>query len=173
MKVLIGLDDSEQAQDVVRSVLESVWPRETRFLVVSASPPIFLGDGDVCPPDRLADLLREEEARYGENAHRAATRLRAAGYHAQGRTLRGHAGSVLVKLARETLADLVVVGSHGRTGIKKLMLGSVASHVVDYAPCNVLVVKEPVPAEDAVDGTVTAGARIGSELVIDGGYTAK
>jgi hypothetical protein len=68
MRVLIGLDDSEQAQDVVRSVLESAWPRETRFIVVSACPPIFLGDGDVFPPDRLADLLREEEARYGDIA---------------------------------------------------------------------------------------------------------
>jgi nucleotide-binding universal stress UspA family protein len=38
-------------------------------------------------------------------------------------------------------ADLVVVGSHGRTGLAKLVLGSVASHVVTHAPCSVLVVK--------------------------------
>jgi len=38
-------------------------------------------------------------------------------------------------------ADLIVMGSHGRTGFSKLLLGSVAAHVVAHAPCSVLVVK--------------------------------
>jgi nucleotide-binding universal stress UspA family protein len=42
-------------------------------------------------------------------------------------------------------ADLVVLGSHGRTGIPKLVLGSVASHVVSHAPCDVLVIKRVGP----------------------------
>jgi nucleotide-binding universal stress UspA family protein len=46
-------------------------------------------------------------------------------------------------------ADLLVVGSHGRTGIKKLLLGSVASHVVAHAPCPVLVVKMPIASVGA------------------------
>ena len=42
-------------------------------------------------------------------------------------------------------ADLVVVGSHGRTGLGKLLMGSVASHVVSHAPCTVMVVKAKKP----------------------------
>jgi nucleotide-binding universal stress UspA family protein len=145
MNVLIGLDDSSQAQAVMRFVLEAAWPPRTRFLVVSASPPIFLGDGNLVPPDRLSDLLREEEARHGSIAHRAATRLRRAGLVAEGRTVRGHAERVLVDTACQEETDLVIVGSHGRTGLKKLFLGSVASHVVDHAPCHVLVVKQVKP----------------------------
>jgi nucleotide-binding universal stress UspA family protein len=55
--------------------------------------------------------------------------------------VRGDPREAIVEAARKTGADLVVVGSHGRTGIGKLVLGSVASHVVTHAPCSVLVVK--------------------------------
>lgn len=48
----------------------------------------------------------------------------------------------IVRHARENEADLIVMGSHGRTGIEHLMLGSVAEHVVRKATCSVLVVRE-------------------------------
>jgi nucleotide-binding universal stress UspA family protein len=47
----------------------------------------------------------------------------------------------IVDMAQETHADLVVVGSHGRTGISRLMLGSVAAQVVAHSPVPVLVVR--------------------------------
>ncbi len=47
----------------------------------------------------------------------------------------------LVKLARRDGYDLIVVGTHGRTGLKHVLLGSVAEKVVRYAPCAVLVVR--------------------------------
>jgi nucleotide-binding universal stress UspA family protein len=51
----------------------------------------------------------------------------------------GDAGEVLV--AESNQADLVVVGSHGRSGFKAAILGSVSRHVVDHAACPVVVVK--------------------------------
>jgi len=50
---------------------------------------------------------------------------------------------VLTTRVRSEQADLIVVGSHGRSGMKKFLLGSVASHVVTLAPCPVLVVNAP------------------------------
>jgi nucleotide-binding universal stress UspA family protein len=47
----------------------------------------------------------------------------------------------IVNYAEKINADLIVVGSRGRTGLKKLLLGSVASGIVTYAPCPVLVIK--------------------------------
>ncbi|MEO9319872.1 MAG: universal stress protein [Nitrososphaera sp.] len=47
----------------------------------------------------------------------------------------------IVQYAEQRKVDLIVIGSRGRTGFKKLVLGSVASGVVTYAPCAVLVVK--------------------------------
>jgi universal stress protein A len=57
--------------------------------------------------------------------------------------VQGDPRDALVETARQDRVDLIIVGSHGRTGLSKLLLGSVASHVVSHAPCNVLVVKLP------------------------------
>jgi nucleotide-binding universal stress UspA family protein len=52
----------------------------------------------------------------------------------------------IAQLASDLEADLVVVGTHGRRGIRRVLLGSVAEGVVRLAPCQVLVVRPPGPA---------------------------
>ena len=47
-------------------------------------------------------------------------------------------------MARELGADLIVMGTHGRTGLRRLLMGSVAERVVREAPCPVLTVRTPV-----------------------------
>jgi nucleotide-binding universal stress UspA family protein len=47
----------------------------------------------------------------------------------------------IVKLAGEQAVDLIVMGSHGRTGLRRLLMGSVTEKVIGNAPCPVLVVK--------------------------------
>jgi nucleotide-binding universal stress UspA family protein len=46
----------------------------------------------------------------------------------------------IVDEAKKIKADMIVMGSHGRTGIKRLMMGSVTARVIGHAPCKVLVV---------------------------------
>jgi len=53
----------------------------------------------------------------------------------------GDAADVICKEAADRGADVIVVGTHGRTGVKRLFLGSVSEHVVRRAPCPVLVVR--------------------------------
>jgi universal stress protein A len=52
--------------------------------------------------------------------------------------------SAIVEIAQELGADMIVIGSHGRTGLSRLLLGSVAEHVVRSATCPVLTVKTRV-----------------------------
>ena len=52
----------------------------------------------------------------------------------------------ICKIARETNASLIVVGSHGRTGMMRRLLGSVAEATVRHSPCSVFVVREQAPA---------------------------
>ena len=54
----------------------------------------------------------------------------------------GSATTEILRLARELPADLIVIATHGRTGLKHVFLGSVTEHVVRSAPCPVLVVRE-------------------------------
>lgn len=53
-----------------------------------------------------------------------------------------HAAAAIARVANELRAEMVVIGSHGRTGLARALLGSVAEHVVRLAPCTVLVVRE-------------------------------
>ena len=48
---------------------------------------------------------------------------------------------VITDLAKKFASDLIVMGSHGRTGIKRLLMGSVTEKVLGYAPCPVLVIR--------------------------------
>ena len=54
----------------------------------------------------------------------------------------GDPGSEITKFARQVAADMLVISSHGRTGISRLLIGSVAERVVRLAPCPVLVLRE-------------------------------
>ena len=53
----------------------------------------------------------------------------------------GHPAETIVRVAQERAADLIVMGTHGRTGLQHVLLGSVAEKVVRLAPCPVLTVR--------------------------------
>jgi nucleotide-binding universal stress UspA family protein len=70
-----------------------------------------------------------------------------------------NAANAIVEYARDVHADVIVVGTHGRSGVSRLLMGSVAEHVVRSAPCPVLVVR-PKEHEFVLPEPVTAAARI-------------
>lgn len=55
--------------------------------------------------------------------------------------INGHAASSIVKFAKEHHVDLIVIGSRGLSGVERFFLGSVSFHVIQKAPCDVLVIK--------------------------------
>lgn len=63
----------------------------------------------------------------------------------------GSPAASIIKFAEDHLVDLIVMGTHGRTGLEHLMLGSVAEKVVRRAPCPVLVVREENRIKDRVE----------------------
>lgn len=82
---------------------------------------------------------RQEEGR--EAVERTTAQLRQDGLDVEGVALPGEADDVLITLAREKGAELIVVGTHGRTGFGKALLGSVSERVIGKSGCAVLVVK--------------------------------
>jgi len=66
------------------------------------------------------------------------------------RLLEGEPATVIVETAQEIEADLIVMGTHGRSGLTRLVMGSVAEDVLRRAPCPVLTLREPVTEKIAV-----------------------
>jgi len=63
------------------------------------------------------------------------------GVKAEGIVQEGEAYIVITDLAKKENADIIIMGSHGRTGLKRLLMGSVTEGVIGHSPCPVLVVK--------------------------------
>ena len=107
-------------------------------LHVVAAPAVVYGEGVVVPPnpEELRAAAQEELDRL--QAPRADVR-------AERRLAEGDAVEETLRVAQEANADLIVMGTHGRTGLGRLLMGSVAEQVVRRASCPVLTVKAPFP----------------------------
>lgn len=97
----------------------------------------------------------EREMRGGADQELAALKKEAAedGVEVESLIREGSPPKVIAEVADEVKADLLVISTHGYTGLKHVLMGSIAEHVVRYAPCPVLVVRERqqdfVPAKPA------------------------
>lgn len=94
----------------------------------------------------MIESTSEAEERLAEATRVTAAILANAGITTETEVLSGNPAHELVRLARSTNADLVVVGTTGLTGVARAVLGSVARNVLINAPCSVLVVHQPRPA---------------------------
>ena len=65
------------------------------------------------------------------------------------RLITGDPSTAIARLAEEEAVDMIVMGTHGRTGLTRLLMGSVAEAVVRRAPCPVLTYKQPAPPEES------------------------
>ncbi|TMQ64908.1 MAG: universal stress protein [Candidatus Eisenbacteria bacterium] len=96
MKVLIGIDDSPHSDAVIGHVTGTAWPKATKFLVLSAASPIFVGADEPAAADAIGRLMAEQEKYHKEIAERAAARLREAGLSAEARTVVGDPRAALL-----------------------------------------------------------------------------
>lgn len=145
-RVVLGTDGSEYAQaaeDWLRR-----WPIFAHSAIEVTSV-AFLGMPWTSGLALSAYAGGEEYAESGRQImddHRriaevSAERLRAAGLRASARVAEGDAAHELIRVAHDDQADLVVVGTHGRTGLARLIMGSVARNVMLHAPCSVLIIR--------------------------------
>jgi nucleotide-binding universal stress UspA family protein len=143
MKVLIGVDDSKHAEATLEFVKRMPWPANTSMIVASAVhlPPGAYSESFAPIAVDMSVWLEELTTLHKDLVARATRTLTDAGLKAEGRVLQGDPREGLIDLARQERVDLIVVGSHGRTGLAKFLMGSVASHVVTHAPCTVTVVR--------------------------------
>ena len=153
MKILLAIDGSSHSQDAVDEVAKRPWPLNSTIRVLSVIQPYTPPATEfVLAGSTLDDIARQQIEEANRLTAGAAGALEAAHVSTEVVVREGDPRSAIVDEADEWGADLIVVGSHGRTGITRLLLGSVAEAVVGHAHCSIEVVRrrEPPAARSAV-----------------------
>jgi nucleotide-binding universal stress UspA family protein len=143
MKILLATDASEYSEAAVEALLEHRWPKDAQLRVLSVAHTPVPVDAHPGVEANYHAIWAESTAKKAQDTvNRTADRIRAAGLTVEPLIRHGNPGSEIVKEAEQWSADLILVGSHGRTGITRWLLGSVAEQVVRHAPCSVEVVRK-------------------------------
>jgi len=161
--VLAAVDDSESVHEILRAGARFAREAPNGELhlihVVEAMPPVV----SLVPPPTGMGISRREivaAARAYVEALAVEAREQSRG-SVTTRLAVGNARAEILKAAGELRADIVLVGTHGRRGVQRMLLGSVAEGVVRGAECPVLVVRakdyQPAPPA-AVDAPETRSA---------------
>jgi nucleotide-binding universal stress UspA family protein len=143
MRILIACDGSEHSEAAINALIARPAPAGSSVSVISVAhvpfPMVdpYLGEQISSDPELSPSLLKAAQ----RTADGAAARLQAVGIAAQSQAQLGDPRVEIVRAAEEGKADLIILGSHGRTGISRWLLGSVAEHVVRHAPCSVEVAR--------------------------------
>ena len=142
MRILLAVDGSTPSQDAIDEVASRPWPTSSMARVISVVR-TYIPPATEFVPAALTpqDIWQQHEKDAQQIADAAAERLRPAGLSVDKAVRQGDPRTVIVDEAAEWGADLIVVGSHGHTGLTRLLLGSVAQAVVAHAPCSVEVVR--------------------------------
>lgn len=146
LKVLLATDGSECSKAAAISIGGRPWPEGTQFRILSVvepSAPLFR------PPYFSHEAMQEMRAKDMERAQKAVACaeqiLGAAGIEATS-TVAVPAATpkeLILSEAAEWRAELIVVGSHGRRGVNRLLLGSVSEAVALHAQCSVEIIRQP------------------------------
>lgn len=137
-KVLVAIDEDPVAAHAAEVGTELARRLNAEVALIHVIDPALIFDPEAgISADELAQKAREDAARVVADFR--------ARLHADARALGfaplGPPGSEIVKAAKEWQADVIVIGSHGRRGITRALMGSVAEAVMRHAACPVLVVR--------------------------------
>jgi nucleotide-binding universal stress UspA family protein len=145
--IVVGVDGSETSHEALRWAAEEARLRSSRLVTVYAWS--FIAAQPIGDPGMLAVPAGDLPGQLEAESDAAQVALDAAvdavlgaetGIEVERKLVERDPGEALV--AESGDADLVVVGSHGRSGLTAALLGSVSRHVVDHAKCPVVVVKQ-------------------------------
>jgi nucleotide-binding universal stress UspA family protein len=137
MKILVATDGSEQSMKAIKKALELAKKEETEIVIISIAY-FSKQDMDEMPPniqDKLEaetqQILDKAKDLFDKNNIKVETVLETDLVPA----------NAIIKKAKEIKCDQILMGSTGRTGLKRALIGSTAAKVVSLAPCTVTVIR--------------------------------
>lgn len=139
-RVLLAVDESQDSEAAVHQLMTEANPRETAILVLHVIEPLplypngYLSSGAECGSMRRKQWKEAKSLIVG-----VAEQLRTAGFTPTTMLRRGDPVGIILKVAKEWCADLIILGSHERNWMDRLLLRSVSDAVVRRAICTVEV----------------------------------
>lgn len=154
MRVLLAVDGSACSEAAVQTIIDRFCPDDTEVKVLHAvewmreMPLCFQYSSGPTAGHDVVESRNKSFERARELVEGVAAQLEFKGFHASVSTPDADPRHAIVEAAREWPADVIVIGSHGRRGLDRLLLGSVAESVVRHAPCSVDIVRVPARAAE-------------------------
>jgi len=146
-RILAAVDGSRPANRGLREAIRLARSGRGQLIVLNVVNAYYAlaapeGGAAAAGPDLVA-LLREDAQRILAKAQAAAKKEGVAAKTVLRETVGGPAADLIVREAKKQRADLIVLGTHGRRGMRRLVLGSDAEQVVRASPVPVLLVRAP------------------------------
>jgi nucleotide-binding universal stress UspA family protein len=138
MKILVAHDGSKLSDKALKRAVEMADKFGASVTVLSVIPELYLTELSDADRERIMAALTEETRIAMERIRQS---ISGKAFEAKTIVRQGPPAEKILETAQKMKVDLLVVGSHGRHGARKFLLGSVSSKVVDYSTCPVLVVK--------------------------------
>lgn len=140
--IVVATDGSQYSAAAASEAIGLAKRNGGTLTVISVVPSELTTPTDIDFTVNQRELIAEKEM---HNAEKSAKEVKEAaqkqGVDARAFVMTGKPPEAIIQAAQEKKADLIVLGSHGRTGVEKLLMGSVAERVIVLASCPVLVVK--------------------------------
>lgn len=140
-RIVCASDFSPASRPALTAAEELARALKAELVIMHALVPIVTVAGVYPPYVGLDALERASRARARAELDRAAAAARKRGIRATALLAKGFAADQIVRVARSKKAGLIVMGTHGRTGLSRIVMGSVAMRVTSGAPCPVMTVR--------------------------------
>lgn len=141
-RILLATDFSAGARRAFDQAVDLAREWRAELVILHAIEPVPLPE-DFSAATTVAERL-ERSARQAVAELESSAKQRGVRCHAVVRG--GTAATTIAEVAKRLRVGLIVIATHGRSGLSRFFMGSVAEHVVRTAPCAVLTVREPEPA---------------------------
>ena len=144
-RLLVPLDFSADANQALAYAMGLARKLGARVILlhVMQSPPWGGVDLYVTSPHAYSRFIQHLEAEVAHRMQACLERVTAGGLEGEIAVIHGVPFQEILDTAKKQQVDLIIMGTHGRTGLQHVLLGSVAEKVVRLAPCPVLVVRQP------------------------------
>lgn len=143
-RILHATDFSKASRPALAKAIALARQNGAPLTIVHALPALIIpvgGDMGYLPPRTYEAIDQNTRQHARRQLAASAGRAKKAGVRATGLLLDGAPQDQIGRAVRRVRADLLVIGTHGRSGLSKLLLGSVAERLIRVAPCPVLTVR--------------------------------